>query len=64
MHLTSYFADVSGNGRINASEAAQVARNRALIHISEPTRLRRTSYAAFCLKKKNKKQKKNTYAFV
>src|SRR5660398_297027 len=28
----------------------------SLIHISEPTRLRRTSYAVFCLKKK-KKQK-------
>src|SRR5660398_288432 len=30
----------------------------SLIHISEPTRLRRISYAVFCLKKK-KKQKKN-----
>src|SRR5660397_259331 len=29
----------------------------SLIHISEPTRLRRISYAVFCLKKK--KQKKN-----
>ena len=29
----------------------------SLIHISEPTRLRRISYAVFCLKKK-KKQKK------
>jgi len=27
----------------------------SLIHISEPTRLRRISYAVFCLKKKNKK---------
>ena len=26
----------------------------SLIHISEPTRLRRTSYAVFCLKKKKK----------
>ena len=26
----------------------------SLIHISEPTRLRRISYAVFCLKKKNK----------
>ena len=25
----------------------------SLIHISEPTRLRRISYAVFCLKKKN-----------
>src|SRR5660398_310864 len=34
----------------------------SLIHISEPTRLRRISYAVFCLKKKkkqNKEQKKN-----
>src|SRR5660397_293584 len=30
----------------------------SLIHISEPTRLRRISYAVFCLKKKNKKPKK------
>src|SRR5665809_119956 len=28
------------------------ARNLSLIHISEPTRLRRISYAVFCLKKK------------
>ena len=28
--------------------------NLSLIHISEPTRLRRISYAVFCLKKKNK----------
>src|SRR5660398_300357 len=27
----------------------------SLIHISEPTRLRRISYAVFCLKKKKKK---------
>src|SRR5660397_264876 len=30
----------------------------SLIHISEPTRLRRISYAVFCLKKKKKKQRK------
>src|SRR5660397_279760 len=32
----------------------------SLIHISEPTRLRRISYAVFCLKKKkqNRKEKK------
>ena len=30
----------------------------SLIHISEPTRLRRISYAVFCLKKKTKKKKK------
>ncbi len=28
----------------------------SLIHISEPTRLRRISYAVFCLKKKKNKQ--------
>src|SRR5665809_154266 len=32
--------------------------NLSLIHISEPTRLRRISYAVFCLKKKNKQNKK------
>src|SRR5660398_316198 len=30
----------------------------SLIHISEPTRLRRISYAVFCLKKKKKKTEK------
>src|SRR5660397_271619 len=30
-------------------------RGLSLIHISEPTRLRRISYAVFCLKKKKKK---------
>ena len=34
---------------------ASLARARlSLIHISEPTRLRRISYAVFCLKKKKK----------
>ena len=28
----------------------------SLIHISEPTRLRRNSYAVFCLKKKTQQQ--------
>jgi len=32
-----------------------VAATLSLIHISEPTRLRRISYAVFCLKKKKKK---------
>ena len=31
---------------------SELARNLSLIHISEPTRLRRISYAVFCLKKK------------
>ena len=30
----------------------------SLIHISEPTRLRRISYAVFCLKKKKKPKQK------
>ena len=30
----------------------------SLIHISEPTRLRRISYAVFCLKKKNTKSRR------
>ena len=33
----------------------------SLIHISEPTRLRRISYAVFCLKKKKKKMEKSKY---
>ena len=32
----------------------------SLIHISEPTRQAEISYAVFCLKKKKKKNKKNT----
>src|SRR5660398_288292 len=32
----------------------------SLIHISEPTRLRRISYAVFCLKKKKKNKNKQT----
>ena len=31
IHFVTYFADVSGNGRVNASDAAQVARFAALI---------------------------------
>jgi len=33
----------------------------SLKHLSEPPRLRRTSYAVFCLKKKNQQDKKTTY---
>src|SRR5660398_291055 len=40
---------------------AQMIKALSLIHISEPTRLRRISYAVFCLKKKKKQnQKKQT----
>src|SRR5665809_161846 len=40
-----------------------VGQHLSLIHISEPTRLRRISYAVFCLKKKKKQKKQhhNTY---
>ena len=31
LHFSTYFSDVSGNGRVNASDAAQVARFAALI---------------------------------
>ena len=47
----------------NATEIAKVlensyrAMNLSLIHISEPTRLRRISYAVFCLKKKKQEKK-------
>src|SRR5660397_107801 len=37
-----------------------VVEELSLIHISEPTRLRRISYAVFCLKKKKKTKKKRT----
>ena len=37
--------------------AEWIVEGLSLIHISEPTRLRRISYAVFCLKKKKKKKK-------
>src|SRR5660398_66610 len=41
--------------RFLANESAEfIAEDLSLIHISEPTRLRRISYAVFCLKKKKK----------
>src|SRR5660397_252062 len=36
--------------------AEMLTRLLSLIHISEPTRLRRISYAVFCLKKKKKRK--------
>src|SRR5660397_285276 len=36
----------------------------SLIHISEPTRLRRISYAVFCLKKKKHKQTNSKLSFI
>src|SRR5660397_270131 len=43
---------------ICAFEHGATTRFLSLIHISEPTRLRRISYAVFCLKKKKNKKKK------
>src|SRR5660398_295455 len=40
------------------TEQIRVILSLSLIHISEPTRLRRISYAVFCLKKKKKKKQK------
>ena len=48
---TPRYCDIDINGHMNLS----------LIHISEPTRLLSISYAVFCLKKKTKKKKKQTY---
>ena len=40
---------------VEVSNASHLAVSKlSLIHISEPTRLRRISYAVFCLKKKKK----------
>ena len=36
----------------------------SLIHISEPTRQAEISYAVFCLKKKNKQEKKKKYNLI
>src|SRR5660398_314375 len=42
--------------RSRERDGRRVRAGLSLIHISEPTRLRRISYAVFCLKKKKKKQ--------
>src|SRR5660397_279796 len=48
---------------VNALEPQQlgVVQDLSLIHISEPTRLRRISYAVFCLKKKKKNKLKQNH---
>src|SRR5660398_322047 len=46
-------------GKRMAFPNARVMIHLSLIHISEPTRLRRISYAVFCLKKKKKKTNNN-----
>src|SRR5660398_296984 len=43
---------------VGGAVGVEVAQELSLIHISEPTRLRRISYAVFCLKKKKKKKYK------
>ena len=47
------FLDEIGDMNLNLqSKLLRALENLSLIHISEPTRLRRISYAVFCLKKK------------
>src|SRR5660398_290733 len=46
-----------GRGRPRRPPRPRPGLPLSLIHISEPTRLRRISYAVFCLKKKTKKKK-------
>ena len=54
-----YEDDVAADSRIDELRSKMViSEDLSLIHISEPTRLRRISYAVFCLKKKKKKNKK------
>ena len=54
---TTHTADLSirfGRKVRNLMDTQEYKRMLSLIHISEPTRLRRISYAVFCLKKKKK----------
>ena len=44
------------------SQLKAIYKDLSLIHISEPTRQAEISYAVFCLKKKKKKTKKDTYS--
>ena len=43
----------------NRTPGSGATQSLSLIHISEPTRLRRISYAVFCLKKKKEQKEKN-----
>ena len=45
-------------GRDNSITPPTAEQALSLIHLPEPTRLRRSTYAGFCLKKKKKKEKK------
>src|SRR5660398_259139 len=52
--------ELSGEGHLRLQPLLGVIESLlvlSLIHISEPTRLRRISYAVFCLKKKKKHKK-------
>ena len=55
-----FLSEVKLEKNIYATEylSEAIAPYLSLIHISEPTRLRRISYAVFCLKKKKKKRQK------
>ena len=46
-------------GKFDLWPLRMMVHNLSLIHISEPTRLRRISYAVFCLKKKKEQKEKN-----
>src|SRR5660397_268735 len=53
-----------GAGGIEKRLVPREGYDLSLIHISEPTRLRRISYAVFCLKKKKKKKKKQNNSSI
>ena len=54
------FSNVRIRGEVGRVSRPASGHLLSLIHISEPTRLRRISYAVFCLKKKKNKQQKKT----
>ena len=56
---TASYYNVVVDGETNDAAAWFYSeQKRSLIHIPEPTRLRRIPYAVFCLKKKKQKKKK------
>ena len=54
----------SATARAKGLDNTPTAQHLSLIHISEPTRLRRMSYAVFCLKKKKNHEQTAVYADV
>src|SRR5665809_140624 len=50
----------AGDGEPDRPRPERPVQGLSLIHISEPTRLRRISYAVFCLKKKTKQKSATT----